>query len=47
MIDVLEDHAELAFDFLRMFAAGLVDLRERVHERAQRDGGAPKQTWAN
>ena len=45
MIDVLEDHAELAFDFLRMFSAGLVDLRERVHERARIDGTRPKPTW--
>jgi CRP-like cAMP-binding protein len=45
MVDVLEDHAELAFDFLRMFSAGLVDLRERVHERAQLEGTTPKPTW--
>jgi CRP-like cAMP-binding protein len=45
MIDVLEDHTELAFDFLRMFSAGLVDLRERVHESAQAEGTTPQKTW--
>lgn len=33
MVDVLEDHTELAFDFMRMFSAGLIDLRERVHNQ--------------
>ena len=45
MVDVLEDHAELAFDFLRMFSAGLVDLRERVHERSTLQGTVPKPSW--
>jgi CRP-like cAMP-binding protein len=45
MVDVLEDHTELAFDFLRVFSAGLVDLRERVHENAQAQGVAPQQSW--
>jgi hypothetical protein len=42
---VLEDHPELAFDFLRMFSANLIDLRERVHEHAQGAGIKPQQTW--
>jgi CRP-like cAMP-binding protein len=45
MVDVLEDHTELAFDFLRMFSAGLVDLRERVHERTQAEGFTPQPSW--
>jgi CRP-like cAMP-binding protein len=44
MMDVLEDHPELAFDFLRMFSASLIDLRERVHLRAQ-EGYEPTATW--
>jgi CRP-like cAMP-binding protein len=44
MVDVIEDHPELAFDFLRMFSASLVDLRERVHLRAQ-EGYKPTATW--
>jgi len=36
MLDVLEDHPELAFDFLRMFSASLIDLREQVHQEGDR-----------
>lgn len=45
MIDVIEDHPELAFDFLRMFSASLVELRESVYMRAQTEGVTPSPTW--
>jgi CRP-like cAMP-binding protein len=45
MVDVIEDHPELAFDLLRVFSAGLVDLRERLHEQSKRTGIKPQQTW--